>query len=135
MERGRKNGAAGETPGESPDAPAVVPPPLECAGVDAAVDEEILPGDVARLGAAQIGAQIAELLGSAEAARGYRFLQIAPDFLHGPAFLLRIELGVALQPVGPEPAGEEIVDGDVGGDRLACEAGDKAGQAAPRAVR
>src|SRR5206468_1669730 len=38
----------------------------ERAGVDAAVDQEILAGDVARLHAAQIGAELAEFLGRAE---------------------------------------------------------------------
>src|SRR3977135_4480199 len=41
---------------------------LERAGVDAAVYQEILAGDVARLDAAQVGAELAELLGRAEAA-------------------------------------------------------------------
>src|SRR6266705_5729572 len=86
---------------------------LEGTGVDAAVNQEILAGDVARLHAAKIGAELAELLGRAEAARRNRFLDVPPHLLHGLAFLLRGELGVALQPVGPEAPGEQVVDRDV----------------------
>src|SRR6266511_1725755 len=93
--------------------PRVLNSLLERAGIDAAVDQEILAGDVARLDAAQIGAQLAELLGRAEAARGNRLLDVPPHLFHGPAFLLRGELGVALQPVGPEAPGEQVVDRDV----------------------
>src|SRR2546425_9338151 len=75
---------------------------LERAGIDAAVDQEILSGDVARLDAAQVGAELAELLGRAEAAGRNRFLDVPPHLFHGLALLLRGELGVALQPVGPE---------------------------------
>src|SRR5881396_647528 len=85
----------------------------ERAGVDAAVDQEILAGDVARLHAAKIGAELAELLGRAEAARRNRFLDVPPHLFHGFALLLRGELGVALQPVGPEAPGEQVVDRDV----------------------
>src|SRR6267142_352371 len=118
MGRGGGIEAAGRDTGESPGPPVADPRVLESAGVDAAVDEEILPGDVAGLGAAQIRAQIAEFLGRPEAARRDRLLQIPLDVLDAPALLLRVELGVALQPVGPEPPGEDIVDGDVRGDRL-----------------
>src|SRR6266853_1979609 len=107
----------------------------ERAGVDAAVDQEILAGNVARLHAAQIGAELAELLGRAEAARGNRLLDVPPHLFHGLAFLLRGELGVALQPVGPEAPGEQVVDRDVVCDGRAREARDEAGEAAPRAVR
>src|SRR6195256_826644 len=86
---------------------------LERAGVDAAVDQEILAGDVARLDAAQVGTELAELLGRAEAAGGNRFLDVPPHLFHGLAFLLRGELGVALQPVCPEAPGEQVVDRDV----------------------
>src|SRR6267142_439394 len=135
MGRGGGIEAAGRDTGESPGPPVADPRVLESAGVDAAVDEEILPGDVAGLGAAQIRAQIAEFLGRPEAARRDRLLQIPLDVLDAPALLLRVELGVALQPVGPEPPGEDIVDGDVGGDGLARQPGDEAGEAAPRTVR
>src|SRR5213593_943830 len=107
----------------------------ERAGVDAAVDQEILAGDVARLHAAQVGAELAELLGRAEAARGNRFLDVPPHLFHGLTLLLRGELGVALQPVGPEAPGEQVVDRDVVCDGRAREARDEAGEAAPRAVR
>src|SRR5262249_34040679 len=43
----------------------------ECAREDAAVDEQVLPGDVARLGGAQKGAGGAELIRRAEALRGH----------------------------------------------------------------
>ena len=59
---------------------------LERSRVNAAVDQEILAGDIARLGAAQIGAQLAELLGRSEPAGGNRLFQLPFDFLHGLAF-------------------------------------------------
>src|SRR5882672_7028637 len=108
---------------------------LERAGVDAAVDQEILAGDVARLDAAQVGAELAELLGGAEAAGRDLLFPLALDLLRGPALLLRSKLGVADQPVGPEAPREEVVDGDVVRDGFAREARDEAGEAAPRAVR
>src|SRR6267378_2909896 len=108
---------------------------LERAGIGTAVDQEILAGDVARLDAAQVGAELAELLGRAEAARGNRFLDVPPHLFHGLAFLLRGELGVALQPVCPEAPGEQVVDRDVVCDGRAREARDEAREAAPRAVR
>src|SRR6267142_5818905 len=106
MGRGGGIEAAGRDTGESPGPPVADPRVLESAGVDAAVDEEILPGDIAGLGAAQIGAQVAEFLGRAEAARRDRFFKIPLDLLDGLALLLRVELGVALQTIGPEPPGE-----------------------------
>src|SRR5216110_2628961 len=105
----------------------------ERAGVDAAVDQEILAGDVARLHAAQICAELAELFGRAEAARRNRLLDIPPHLLCGLALLFRAELGVALQPVGPEAPGEQVVDRDVVRDGRAREARHEAGEAAPRA--
>src|SRR6266702_7731970 len=107
----------------------------ERAGVDAAVDQEILARDVARLHAAQKGAQLAELLGRADTARRNRLLDVPPHLFHGLAFLLRGELGVALQPVGPEAPGEQVVDRDVVRDGRARLARHEAGEAAPRAVR
>src|SRR5437867_13258434 len=80
----------------------------ERAGVEAPVDQEILAGDEARQHAAQIGAELAEFLGRPEAARRNRFLDVAPHLFHGLALLLRGELGVALQPVGPEAPGEQV---------------------------
>src|SRR6266849_8059672 len=108
---------------------------LERAGIDAAVDQEILSGDVARLDAAQVGAELAELLGRAEAARRNRFLDVPPHLFDGLALLLRGELGVALQPVGPEAPREQVVDRDVVRDGLAREPRHEAGEAAARAVR
>src|SRR5258706_998363 len=83
---------------------------LEGTGVDAAVDQEVLAGDVARLGAAQIGAELAELLGRAEAAGGNRLLPLALDLLGRLALLLPGKLGVAYQPVGPQGPGYDIFD-------------------------
>src|SRR6267143_3231261 len=108
---------------------------LERAGIDTAVDQEILAGDVARLDAAQVGAELAELLGRAEAAGRDLFFPLALDLLRSLALLLRRKLGVADQPVGPEAPGKQVVDGDVVHDGFARETGDEAGEAAPRAVR
>src|SRR6266705_246280 len=108
---------------------------LEGTGIDAAVDQEILAGDVARLDAAQVRAQLAALLGRAEAARRNRFLEFPPHLFHGLALFLRGDLGVALQPVGPETHREQVVDRDVVRGGRAREARDEAGEAAPSAVR
>src|SRR5882724_375356 len=108
---------------------------LERAGIDTAVDQEILAGDIARLDAAQVGAELAELLGGAEAAGRDLFFPLALDLLRSPALLLRRKLGVADQPVGPEATGEEVVDGDVVRDGFAREARGEAGEAARRTVR
>src|SRR6266851_10428526 len=107
----------------------------ERAGVDAAVDQEILAGDVAGLDAAQVGAELAELLGRAEAPGRDLLFPLALDLLRRPALLLRRKLGVADQPVGPEASGKQVVDRDVVCDGFAREARDEAGEAAPRAVR
>src|SRR5262249_33234801 len=72
----------------------------EGAGVDAAVDQEVLAGDVAGLRAAEKGAGVAEFLRRAEASRGNGFLQALPHFFHRLAFFPGLEFGVALQPVG-----------------------------------
>src|SRR6266699_5610390 len=85
---------------------------LERAGIDAAVDQEILAGDVACLDAAQVGAQLAELLGSAEAAGRDLLFPLALYPLRRLALLLCRKLGVADQPVGPEAPGEQVVDRD-----------------------
>src|SRR5258706_4631163 len=108
---------------------------LERAGIDTAVDQEILAGDVARLDAAKVGAELAELLGGAEAAGRDLFFPFAFDLLRSFALLLRRNLSVADQPVGPEAPREQVVDGDVVRDGFARETRDKAGEAAPRAVR
>src|SRR5574342_1273391 len=105
-------------------------PGSEGTGVDTAVDQQVLSGYVGCLHAAQVGAQIAEFLGRAEAPCRNRLLQVPLDLLHGPALLLGVELGVALQPVGPEASGEQVVDGDVVSDGLARETGDEAGETA-----
>src|SRR4029078_5471080 len=86
---------------------------LERAGVEAAIHQQVLPGDEARLGAAQEGAGVAELVDGAEAPRRVCLGAPAPQLLRRLPGLLRIELEVSAQPVGLERPGQEVVDRDI----------------------
>src|SRR6267378_1629835 len=103
--------------------------------VGAAVQQQILAGNVTRLRAAQIGAGIAEFLDAAEAARRVRLGAGLAQLLVAPAARLGVELEVRAQPVGVERAGQQVVDGHVVAHGLARQPGDEAGEAGARAVR
>src|ERR1022692_1362892 len=89
----------------------------ESTGVAAAVDQNVLADDIARLRAAQESTSLAELGGAAEAARG-----------------VRSRFEIAAQPIGVEGAGKQVVDRHVVPRNLARKTRDKAGQAAARAI-
>src|SRR6266851_6412163 len=100
----------------------------------AAVHQQVLAGDIARVRAAQEGAGRAEFLGRAEAAgrihlgAGRVLIVIALAALGGA------RLVSAAQPIGVERTGQQAVDGDAVPDSDAGHAGHEAGEAAARAV-
>ncbi|KAG1254265.1 hypothetical protein G6F65_017109 [Rhizopus arrhizus] len=106
---------------------------LERTGVGAAVDQQVLPGEVTGLYAAQEGAGGAEFVRRAEAAGG-NLLAAALGHFAGVAILARTVGEVGAQAVGVELAGQQVVDGDVVGHGAARQAGDEAGQATARTV-
>ena len=92
---GRKSEALNLVPNEWRDVQALLDAPVragrltrsERPGIRAAVDQEVLPGDVARLRAAEVGAGVAELLRVAEAPGGDRLARVsasAPLDRHAP---------------------------------------------------
>src|SRR5690606_18799384 len=107
----------------------------ERAGVEAAVDQEVLAGDVARLGAADEGAQLAKLLGRAEPPGRNLRERFGLDLRDRTARSLRRERHAGAQPIGVEASGQDVVDRDVVLDRLAGDPGDEPGQAGAGAVR
>src|SRR5687767_3848695 len=86
---------------------------LERSRVGTAVHQQILPRNEAGLGAAEIGAGIAELLGAAEAASGIGIGAHLAQLGGGLAGFLGVEFQVGTQPVGLERARQQVVDGDV----------------------
>src|SRR5262245_35052057 len=89
------------------------PPPgkslqLESARVRAAIEHEVLPGDVARLRAADECAHLAELGGSAEAAGRVLGLALAGDVLDRSPARLRDGRNRGAEPVGVEGPGQEV---------------------------
>src|SRR5690606_39105970 len=80
---------------------------------EAAVDPQILAGDVAGMGRAQEGAGVAELLGRAETAGGDARVLALAVFLDADAGLLGAEFRGGANAVGVELAGKQVVDGDV----------------------
>src|SRR5262249_18304388 len=107
---------------------------LERPRVRAAVEHEVLPGDVAGLGAANEGADLAELLRRAEASGRVLGPALAGDLLERLAARLGLRLDIGAEPIGVERAGEDVVDRHVVGDRLAAETGDEAGEPGASAV-
>src|SRR5438093_12656003 len=87
--------------------------------VGAAVEDEVLAGDVAGLGAADERTHLAELRRGAEASRGILGLALPGDLLDRLAASLRLGRDVGTQPIRVEGARQDIVDRDVVRDRLA----------------
>src|SRR3954454_19759341 len=83
---------------------------LESPWKDAAVEEDVLPGDEAGMGRAQECAGRAELVGLAEAARRDRPDAVLQRLFEGDALLLRGDLVVGAQPIGVERARQHEVD-------------------------
>src|SRR5205823_6835938 len=100
--------------------------------IGAAVQQQVLAGNVTRLRAAQVGAGIAEFLDAAEAARRVRLGAGLAQLLVALAARLGVELEVRAQPVGVERAGQQVVDGHVVAHGLARQPGDEAGEAGAR---
>src|SRR5262249_39110420 len=98
----------------------------------AAIDEKVLPGDVAGLGGAQKGAGGAEFSRRAEALGGHGRHALAPCLLDRDTPVLGNPRHVRLQPFSLERAGQEKVDGDVGRGNRARDPGEESGQARAR---
>ncbi|MGY4282393.1 hypothetical protein ACVWXO_001613 [Bradyrhizobium sp. LM2.7] len=98
---------------------------LQRPGEGATVEQKVLPGDEAGLGAAQEGAGIAELVGLAEAAGGVELGALSQDLLRRDTALVGFGLRGSGQAVGLERAGQQAVDGDVVDHGLARKAGDE----------
>src|ERR1700719_1413226 len=108
---------------------------LERAGERAAVEQDVLAGDKARLGAAQKRASEAKFFGLAEASGGIEFRPLRQHLIHTDAALLGFRLcNRAAQAVGIEWARQQAIDGDVVDHGLARKAGDEAGKAGARAI-
>src|SRR6185312_804612 len=88
----------------------------------AAVEQDVLPGDEAGLGAAQKGAGEAEFLGITEAAGRIEFGAISQNLLGRDAALLGLALRRREQTIGLERSGQQAVDGDVVDHGLARQA-------------
>src|SRR5262249_44919502 len=99
----------------------------------AAVDQQVLAGDVAGLCRAQERAGGAELVGRAEAFRRNRGGARRDGLVDQHALLLGIRLDVGAQPVGVEGAGQQKIDGDVRSRDRSGDAGHERGQPGARA--
>src|SRR6185369_6721428 len=84
---------------------------LERAWEDAAIEQDVLPGDEAGVGRAQERAGRAELVGLAEPPRRDRPDAVLQRLLEGNALLLGGDLVVGAQPIGVERARQHEVDG------------------------
>src|SRR4051812_38638766 len=104
------------------------------AGVGAAIDQDVLAGDVAGVRAAKEGARRTEFLRAAEAQGRDRLAAQVGHFVHRLSAFLRAALQRRAQAVGVECAGQEVVDRDVRRCELlrARDTGDEAGEAAAR---
>src|SRR5579872_510998 len=79
----------------------------------AAVDQDVLPGNVPRLRAGEIGAKIAELLGPAEALGRDRRLAVGARLFLAHAAHFRLFQHAAAQAVGVEGARLDRIDRDI----------------------
>src|SRR5580704_7321681 len=100
----------------------------------AAVHQQVLAGDVARVRAAQEGTGRAEFLGRAEAAGRVRLGAGSVLLVIALAALGGARLVGAAQAIGVERAGQQAVDGHTMTDGDTGHAGHEAGETAPRAV-
>src|SRR5580692_6741747 len=76
------------------------PARLQCAREKSAVEQDVLSGDEAGLGAAEKRASLSEFLGVAEAPGGIELGALGANLLHADTALLRLRLRHAAQPVG-----------------------------------
>ena len=106
------------------------------AGEGAAVDQQVLPGDVAGMGRAQEGAELAELGGRRRTGRPGRRPCRALDLARASR-PRRCGIGgeVAGEPVGGEAAGQDVVDRHaLAAPPARASAGDEAGEPGAGAV-
>src|SRR5579864_7215006 len=106
---------------------------LERAGECAAVDQDILSGDVAGLRRAQKRTRRAELVGRADALGRHRFDALGETCIVADVALLHRRLDVGAEAVGVENSRQDEIDGDVGGGDRAGDPGQERGQAGARA--
>ena len=97
-------------------------------GVGAAVDQQVLRGDVAGVDRAQKRTELAELVGIAEAQRGDGVTCGLLDLRQRQVASLGSSGEVGRQPVGGEPAGQDIVDRHALAGHGPRHAADEAGQ-------
>src|SRR5438874_2844740 len=109
--------------------------PLKGARVSAAIEHEVLPGDVAGLGTADERAHLAELGRGAEPPGRVLGLTLPGDLLDRSPARLRDGRDGGAEPVGIEWARQDVVDRDVVSDGLPAEAGDEPGEPGAGAVR
>src|SRR5579863_1537089 len=98
----------------------------------AAVDQDVLAGDVARLSAGEEGAEFAELFRSPEALGRDRRLALAPRRRFGNSARLGLLLKAAPQAVGVEGAGLDRIDGHIVLGDLPGGRGEEGRQSRPR---
>src|SRR5512145_2176887 len=110
-------------------------PNLESSGVGAAVDQEILSGNVPRLRPADKSAERPELLRIAETPRRVLVLPAPPLRLERSPRFLRLKPEIGLKAVGRKGPRQQVVDGHIGMRHLPGQAGDEAGESGSRAVR
>src|ERR1700753_4245922 len=89
----------------------------------AAVEQDVLSGDIARLGAAQECAGDTEFLRVAKTPGRIELGAFGQHLVRGDATLLGLALGGAEQAVRLERSGQQRIDRDVVDHRLAGEAG------------
>src|SRR5574340_945115 len=106
----------------------------ERARIRPAVEQQVLAGDEAGVGAAQEGAGVAEFGRVAEAAGGIGVHARAAHLLVGLAARLGARHERGLQAIGVERPGQQVVDGDVVLHGLARQSGDEAGEPRARTV-
>src|SRR5262249_11847365 len=99
------------------------------------VDQQILPGDETGVLGAQKGAIGAELRWPSVAPCRIGLRTRAPDLLEAPAARGQHRVNVRALRATVEYPRQEIVDGDIAGDRLPREAGNEAHEAGACAVR
>src|SRR5262245_32101445 len=108
---------------------------LERAGIAAAVDQQVLSGNVARMRRAEKGEIGAELFRPPIAPGRTGGGALLPDLIERLAKAIEHALDVALLRVAVEDAGQDVVDRDIAMDGLPGEACHEADKACARAVR
>ncbi|EMP77871.1 cell wall surface anchor family protein [Burkholderia pseudomallei MSHR1043] len=115
-------------------APARLKSVSKCAGIRAAVEQPVLPGDVARMDTAEERARRAELVRRAEALRRNFLRAPRAQLVDGRALRLRRRGERRRDPVGVEEARQQVVDRHVVLGHLAREPRDEAREPRARAV-